>query len=123
MIRLSELEEKIMDTLWKLDRAFPKVLMAEMKPPLPAYNTVLSTIRKLEQKGHVGFKKYGKSHEYYPILKKDDYGKSLFKKVFDDVLKKSPVALASYFAEDKDIDIQQLQEALEKLNKSDDPIK
>ncbi len=115
MIRLSRLEEDIMDTLWKLEKAFPKVLITYLSKPIPPYNTVLSSIRKLEKLGYVGYTRYGKSHEYYPILKKEEYSQSLFKKLFHDLVGGSKETLVSYFLKAEDMNITELEEIIEKL--------
>lgn len=120
MIRLSRLEEEILDRLWDLEKAFPKVLIAHLSDPIPPYNTVLSSIRKLEKMNYVGYNKYGKSHEYYPILKRSEYGRSLFKKFFRDVLGGSNEGLLSYFMKEENIDIKELQNIVEKLKKEAD---
>jgi len=118
MIRLSKLEEDILNKLWKLERAFPKVLITYLKKPVPPYNTVLSSIRKLEKLGYVGYKKYGKSHEYYPILKKEDYSKSLFKKLFHELLDGSNETMLSYFMKEEKINIEEMEELIRKMKKS-----
>ena len=115
MIRLTKLEEAILDTLWELDKAFPKVLLAHLEQPIPPYNTVLSAIRKLEKQGYIGFNKYGKSHEYYPILKREEYGKSLFKQLYHGVLNGSQSSLLSYFIKEDNIDIKELEAMIEEL--------
>jgi len=118
MIRLSKLEEDILNKLWKLERAFPKVLITYLKKPVPPYNTVLSSIRKLEKLGYVGYKKYGKSHEYYPILKKEDYSKSLFKKLFHELLDGSNETMLSYFMKEEKINIEEMEELIRKMKKN-----
>ncbi len=118
MIRLSKLEEDILDKLWQLEKAFPKVLITYLKKPVPPYNTVLSSIRKLEKLGYVGYKKYGKSHEYYPILKKEEYSKSLFKKLFHDLMGGSNEAMLSYFMKEEKIDIEELEKLVKKMKKN-----
>jgi len=118
MIRLSKLEEDILNKLWKLERAFPKVLITYLKKPVPPYNTVLSSIRKLEKLGYVGYKKYGKSHEYYPILKKEEYSKSLFKKLFYELLDGSNETMLSYFMKEEKINIEEIEELIRKMKKN-----
>ena len=122
MIRLTKLEEEIIRILWKLEKAFPKVIISHLNEPLPPYNTVLSAIRKLEKLGYIGFTKYGKSHEYYPILKKEQYGKSIFKNLYNNILKKSNSDLFSYFLEQDDqINVEELENLIRELkNKSHD---
>lgn len=119
MIRLSKLEEEIMDKLWELEKAFPKVLLTHLSQPMPPYNTVLSVIRKMEKEGYIGYTKYGKSHEYYPILKKEEYGRSLFKKLYRDVLDGSNVGLLSYFMKEENVDINELEKLVKQLKDQD----
>jgi predicted transcriptional regulator len=120
MIRLSKLEEEILNKLWELERAFPKVLISHLSDPKPPYNTILSVIRKLEKEGHIGFKKYGKSHEYFPITNRADYGKSLFKKLYHDVLQGSNSSLLSYFLKEENVDLEELQELIDQLKAKED---
>ncbi len=115
MIRLTKLEEDILNKLWELGKAFPKVLITYLNEPDLPYNTVLSTIRKLEKLGYVGYKKYGKSHEYFPILKKEEYSKSLFKKVFHDLMDGSNEAMLSFFINTEKIDIDELETLVKKM--------
>lgn len=115
MIRLSKLEEDILNVLWELDRAFPKVLIEHLTQPVPPYNTVLSTVRKMEKKGYVGYQKYGKTHEYYPILQKEQYTSSLLKKAYRDLMGASKEGMLSYFVKEEKIDIDELEEMVRKL--------
>ena len=68
-----------MQLFWQLGKAFPKEIIAYLKAPVPPYNTVLSTIRKLEKEGYLTFRKFGKSHQYYPIIQREDASRSIFK--------------------------------------------
>ena len=109
------MEEAILDKLWELEKAFPKVLIAHLPKPVPPYNTVLSSIRKLEKQGYIGYHVYGKSHEYYPILKREEYGRSLFKKLYRDVLQGSNLGLLSYFMKEENVDIAELEAMINEL--------
>lgn len=117
MIRLNKLEEQILDKLWELKKAFPKVLLAHLNEPVQPYNTVLSAIRKLEKLGYIGYTKYGKSHEYYPILRKEEYGNSLFQKFYHGVLNGSKIGLLSHFMKEEKINIKELEKLIEQLKK------
>ena len=50
---LTKAEEEIMQQLWGLEKAFVKDIIKELPLPKPAYNTVSTIIRILEQKGFV----------------------------------------------------------------------
>lgn len=119
MIRLTTLEEEILDLLWELEKAFPKVLITYLSKPRAPYNTILSSIRKLEKQGFIGYKKYGKSHEYFPILKREEYGRSLFQKLYNDVLQGSNIGLMSYFMNEKNINLDELEELVRQLKEKE----
>ena len=68
---LTKAEDQIMQILWKLEKAFVKDIVEQMPSPKPAYNTVSTITRILEKKGFVGYKAYGKTHEYFPLILTD----------------------------------------------------
>ena len=55
MKQLTKAEEEVMQYLWKLEKAFVKDILEQMPEPKPAYNTVSTIVRILEQKGFLGF--------------------------------------------------------------------
>ena len=81
MEELTKTEERIMQVLWKLKKAFVKdIIDALPDDPKPPYNTISSVVRLLEKKGYVGYKAYGKTYEYFPLISKLEYRKAFFKK-------------------------------------------
>jgi predicted transcriptional regulator len=76
MKELTKAEEEIMQVLWELDSAFVKDIINQLPEPKPAYNTVSTIVRILQQKGFVGHKQKGKSHKYFPLITKTAYTKS-----------------------------------------------
>jgi predicted transcriptional regulator len=116
MKKFSATEEQIMQILWKIQKGFPKEILRYMESPLP-YNTILSTIRKLEKEGYLGFTKFGKSHQYFPIISKKDYSKSLFKNFFRNYLGGSKEQLLSFFMEEENVDTKEIQQLIKKLKK------
>lgn len=73
MKELTKAEEEIMQVLWKLKQAFVRDILEELPEPKPAYNTVSTIVRILENKGFVGHEAFGKSHQYYPLVAQDKY--------------------------------------------------
>ena len=72
---LTRAELEIMQVLWNRGAAVVHGILDEMDEPKPAYNTVSTIVRILEKKGFVAHKAYGKTHEYYPVVSKDDYAR------------------------------------------------
>ena len=106
-----------MKILWKLSRAFPKEIIDKLTPPIPPYNTILSTIRKLENDGFVRHEKVGKSHQYFPKISKKAYQKSIFKHLLSDYFGGSPEKLVSFFLKDENLSKEEIEEILKKYSK------
>lgn len=114
MKELTRAEEQIMQVLWKLEKAFVKDIIAEL-PNLksgtkPAYNTVSTIVRILAEKGFVGHQAHGRTHEYYPIVSKEDYSNfflnSFMGKYFGGSIRK----MVSFFVEKNDVDIEDIED-------------
>ncbi|MBK8516865.1 MAG: BlaI/MecI/CopY family transcriptional regulator [Saprospiraceae bacterium] len=112
---LSPLEEEIMTVFWKLDKAFPKEVIAHLEEPASPYNTVLSTIRKLEKEGWLDYHVFGKTHQYFPVIKKEDFTKSVFSKLYHQFMGGNKTDLLRYFMEAEDIDIKELEQLVKSL--------
>ncbi|WP_128545675.1 BlaI/MecI/CopY family transcriptional regulator [Larkinella soli] len=114
---LTNAEEEIMKVLWKLEKGFVKDVLAELPEPRPAYNTVSTIIRILEKKGLVGYRAYGKTHEYYPLITEEQYKRfemeQLMSSYFDNSLKK----LVSFFVKDRNLSLKEANEIIELLNR------
>lgn len=119
MIRLNKREEEIMNIFWKLKKAFPKEVIAQIKPPIPPYNTALSIIRKLEKDGFVGHEKKGKSHQYFPLMSKGAYQKSILAHLVKDYFGGSPEKLLSFFIKEEKLSDDQIDEILSQYKKED----
>lgn len=114
-MNLNTLEKEVLKTLWRLKKAFPKEIMESLPKPTPPYNTVLSTVRNLEKKNIVDHKKFGKSHQYFPIISKKEYGKSMFTNLYHGLLGGSKESLLSYFLEEKDVNIAELEAIIQQM--------
>lgn len=106
---LTRAEEEIMQILWQLERGVVKDIIEKMPEPKPAYNTVSTIIRILESKGFVDHKAYGKTHEYFPLISKDDYSKRFMKGFMKGYFNNSFHKMVSFFSSSEDIDIKELE--------------
>lgn len=107
---LTRAEEQIMQILWKIEPALVHHILAEFPEPRPAYNTVSTIIRILEQKGFVDHKAYGRTHEYFTIVSKDEYSSAHFGNFLNSYFGNSFKSLASFFTADKKMTILELEE-------------
>lgn len=120
MQKLTNKEEEIMQILWKLKKAFVKEVMAEITDEQPHYNTLSTIIRNLEDKGFVSHNAYGNTHQYFPIVKMEDYRKRFMNTAIDNYFNSSYKNMVSFFAEEEKISAEELREILEIIeNKTD----
>lgn len=110
MKELTKAEEQIMQILWEIEKGFVNDILDKLPLPKPAYNTVSTIVRILERKGFVGYKAYGKTHEYYPLVSKREYTKSYFKGFMNNYFGNSYQALASFFTKENKLSIEELEE-------------
>lgn len=101
MQKLTNKEEEVMQILWKLEKAFVKEIMAEIKEDQPHYNTLSTIVRILEEKGFVGHTAFGNSHQYYPIVALEDYRKRFMTTAIDNYFDSSYKNLVSFLRRKK----------------------
>lgn len=117
MKQLTKAEEQIMHILWELKKAYVRDMLEHFPDPKPAYNTVSTIIRILEKKGFVGYTSYGKSHEYYPLVPKIAYRTNFFRSFVKNYFGNSYTALTSYFANEENLSLEELEELRSYLDK------
>lgn len=118
MKELTKAEEQIMQVLWELNRAFVKEIIDQIPAPKPAYNTVSTIVRILQDKGFVDHETYGKSHRYYPLIDKDTYTKKFLKNFIGNYFENSFSRMVSFFAKEEKIDLKELEEILKKAREA-----
>ena len=91
---LTEGELRIMEALWRLERATVAEVASAMPPPPSAYNTVLTTLRILETKGHVAHEEAGRAYVYFPLIAREAAAQSAVKQVVSKFFGDSSSALA-----------------------------
>jgi BlaI family transcriptional regulator, penicillinase repressor len=114
---LTRAEEQVMQALWKTGRGMVHDLLRHYPEPKPAYNTVSTIIRILEQKGFVGHKAYGRTHEYYPLVSKKEYSSAHFGIFLNNYFGNSFKSLASFFAGEKKLTIHELEDIQQMISK------
>jgi BlaI family transcriptional regulator, penicillinase repressor len=117
MNKLTRKEEEAMHILWKAKKGFVKELIDLHTEPKPLYTTFSSVIRGLEEKGYVGHKAYGKNHEYYPLIKKEEYRKFFMKEVVSDYFESSYKNVVSFFIDEKKLSAKDLRKLINIIEK------
>lgn len=112
MEKLTKVEEEIMHIIWQLDRCtVSDIIKAINKDAIP-HSTISSVVRILEKKHYVDHKAYGRTYEYFPIISKEDYGKSSLKSLVKNYFEGSVDELVSFMVEEKKISLDELNELI-----------
>ncbi len=107
---LSNTEEQLMKYLWELEPCYMKDLLEALPEPKPAKTTVATLIRRMTDKGMVGFELRGNSREYRSLVSKQAYFGKQVKGMISDFFADSPTEFASLFTDGADLTRAQLEE-------------
>ena len=114
---LTKAEEEVMQILWRLKKGFVKEMLEKFEEPRPAYTTVSTIIRILQDKGFVDYKAYGRTHHYFPVITKDDYKKAQMSSFVKDYFQNSYQNMVSFFAREKNISVREMEDIMELMRK------
>ncbi len=115
MKTLTKAEEQIMHVIWQLEKVLVRDILERLPDPKPAYNTVSTVVRVLEKKGFVNHKSYGTTYEYYPLISKEEYTRVHFREFLSKYFNNSFPQMASFFASENNISIENLEEMLKEI--------
>lgn len=107
-VRFTDRELDIMQVLW----ARGPSTVAEVRDALTdelAYNTVLTMLRILEEKGHVSREAAGRAHRYAPVVARDEAGESALGRVARKLFQGSPEAVLVKLVEQEPLGSEELR--------------
>lgn len=107
-IRFTARELDVISVLW--DRGPSTV--AEVREALAdslAYNTVLTVLRILEDKGHVGHAEEGRAHRYNALVERAEAGDSALRRLTRRLFSGSPELVLTRLVEDHDLSDEELR--------------
>jgi predicted transcriptional regulator len=112
MKELTKAEEQIMQILWEIKKGFIKDIADKFPDPKPANTTISTVVKILETKGFINHNVYGKIHEYYPVISKEEYTKSFMGNVVKNYFSNSYNKMVSFFARDKEVTIEEMEQMM-----------
>jgi BlaI family transcriptional regulator, penicillinase repressor len=114
---LTKAEEQIMHILWDLGSGFVKDVVEQLPEPKPAYNTVSTIIRILETKGFINHTAFGKTHQYHPVISKEQYKDFATEKLMSGYFENSVESMFSFFVKKQKIDLKEADEIMKLIEK------
>ena len=115
MKRLTSKEEEILGYFWAKGPLFVRELLGLQEEPKPHYNTLSTIVRTLEEKGYIGYKVFGNTHQYYALISEDEYRKKTLKQVVDKYFDNSYTRVVSTLIEEEALTLDELQELIQQI--------
>lgn len=104
-VTLTDGELRLMRVLWRRERAtVSDVVEGLTEKPRPAYNTVLTLLKILEQKGYVTHEKDGRAHVFKPRIGEADARRSALRHLMGRLFEGSPSLLLLNLLEHEPVD-------------------
>jgi predicted transcriptional regulator len=122
MKALSEREQEVMNIIWELRNCCVEDVVSRLPDdPKPAYTTVQTFMRILEQKEFLAHKREGKKFIFYPLIEKPEYTRWSLKHMKDNLFGGSAKSLLNTFIRDTELsqsDISDLMLLLKELKET-----
>ncbi|WP_244825836.1 BlaI/MecI/CopY family transcriptional regulator [Carboxylicivirga linearis] len=121
--QLTKAEEEIMQILWEIGEGTVKDVLEGFVEKQPAYTTVATVLKVLKKKEIVDNKAIGNTYIYSPKISKEEYSSYQMKHLLNNYFGGSFKRLATFFAKDNDMDIEELEFMLKESESKTNPKK
>ncbi|ADV44939.1 BlaI/MecI/CopY family transcriptional regulator [Bacteroides helcogenes] len=109
-MKLSKAEEQLMDIIWKNKKIFFKEIIDNYPEPKPASTTVATLLKRMQDKNVIGYKLFGNSRQYYPLIKKEEYFSKGLKEIIQNYFNNSSLQFASFFTQNSNMTADELED-------------
>ena len=116
-MQLSKTEEQIMELIWNKEKVFLKDLIDCFPDPKPASTTVATLLKRMQDKGFVGYTLFGNSRQYYPLVKKSDYFSKHVNGIIKNYFGNSALQFASFFTTTSNLTTSELEDLKKIIDK------
>jgi len=117
---LTDGELKLMQVLWGRESGtVSDVVDALAGRDAPAYSTVLTMLRILEQKGYVRHEKEGRAFVYFPVIGENDARRSAIQYMMSRFFNNSPESLVLNLIENEELSSEDLDRIKRLIDEAD----
>ena len=113
---LTKAEEQVMQAIWKVGQGFANEIVTAVEGGA-AYNTVLTVVRILEQKGYVSHETFNRSNRYYPVVSREEYMQQQLNGFAQRYFGSSAKALVSFLVDKNEVSLEDLEAITKELEK------
>ena len=112
---LHDRELDLMEVLWERGSATTAEVRDALEDDL-AYNTVLTILRRMEDKGYLRHEEEGRAHRYIPLVGREQVRRSTLTRMLDRVFGGSPELLLNHLVSERKLSATQIEGLKQLLN-------
>lgn len=113
-MKLTDAEEQLMDLIWENETIYMKDIIDSYPEPKPAPTTIATLLKRMQNKGFVGYNLMGNSRQYFALEKKSDYFSKHVNGLIKNFFGSSAMQFASFFTKETNLSTKEL-EALKEI--------
>jgi len=109
-MKLTDTEEQLMELIWDREKIFMKDIIESYPDPKPAATTIATLLKRMQNKGFVGYELMGNSRQYFPLVKKSDYFSKHVNGLIKNFFGSSAMQFASFFTTETNLTAKELED-------------
>jgi BlaI family transcriptional regulator, penicillinase repressor len=109
-MKLTETEEQLMELIWDREQVFMKDIIESYPDPKPAVTTIATLLKRMQNKGFVGYTLMGNSRQYYALVKKSAYFSKHVNGLIKNFFGSSAMQFASFFTTETNLTADELED-------------
>jgi predicted transcriptional regulator len=119
---LTKAEEQVMQAIWHVGQGFANEIVSAVNDRNKdadgdvAYNTVLTVVRILEQKGFVGHETFNRANRYYPLISREEYMQQMLGGIAHRWFGSSSRALVSFLVNRNEVSLSDLEALIKEMD-------
>lgn len=104
-----------MELLWEHGPLYVREMLDFYEDPRPHFNTVSTVVRMLEEQGFVSHKAFGRNHQYFAAISRDEFKYKTLKGVISKYFDNSYLGAVSTLVKDEEISLDELKDLIRQV--------
>lgn len=109
-MKLTKAEQQVMEIIWQQGEVFMKDIAEAFPEPRPAPSTLATLLKRMQDKGFVGYKVFGNSRQYHALVNKEKYFSKEVKSIIKGAFDNSALSFASFFTTATKLSVKELEQ-------------
>jgi predicted transcriptional regulator len=107
-----------MNYFWERGDLFVKQILEFYPEPKLHYNTISTMVRALEEKGFLGYRSFGNTYQYYPVISKEEHNRKNLRNMVRTYFGNSYKRAVSALIEEEDLSLDELKDLIREIEQN-----